>query len=355
MEYRTLGRTGLKVSPLGLGTSNFGDVTPEDEARRIIERTLDAGVNLIDLGHIYGDGLAERIVGSVLKETGRRHEVVISTKIYPGEFDDETGLARVEHVPGQNPNAQGLSRAGILNACDAALRRLQTDHIDLYQTHRPDFGIPIDETLRAFDDLVRAGKVRYIGCSTYPAWGVMEALMVSELKGYVRFASEQAPYNLLDRRIENELIPLCSRHGLGILAWAPLGMGVLAGRYSDAANYPEGSRADLLGKYYARRVTERAVRVGVEFGKLADDAGITPAQLAILWCKDQPGITAPLIGPRRFEHVDELVAVQEMTLDPGIAAACDALVPPGSAVSDFHNTSGWMKTQLTWTDCAGDG
>ena len=225
MEYRTLGRTGLKVSPLGLGTSNFGDVTPEGEARRMIERTLDAGVNLIDLGHIYGDGLAERIVGDVLKENGRRHEVLISTKIYPGEFDDETGLARVEHVPGRNPNEQGLSRAGILNACDAALRRLQTNHIDLYQTHRPDFGIPVDETLRAFDDLVRAGKVRYIGCSTYPAWSVMEALMVSELKGYVRFSSEQAPYNLLDRRIENELIPLCRKHGLGILAWAPLGMG----------------------------------------------------------------------------------------------------------------------------------
>ncbi len=348
MNYRTLGRTGLKISPLGLGTSNFGDVTPEDESRRIIERTLDAGVNLIDLGHIYGDGKAERIVGSVLKETGRRHEVLISTKIYPGEFDAETGLARSEHVPGRNPNEQGLSRAGILNACDAALRRLQTDQIDLYQTHRPDFGIPIDETLRAFDDLVRAGKVRYIGCSTYPAWGVMEALMVSELKGYVRFASEQAPYNLLDRRIENELIPLCRKHGLGILAWAPLGMGVLAGRYSDAQEYPEGSRADVLGKYYARRVTKRAVRVGVEFARLAADAGITPAQLAILWCKDQPGITAPLIGPRQFEHVDELVAVQEMTLDPEIAAACDALVPPGSAVSDFHNTSGWMKTRLTW-------
>ena len=203
--------------------------------------------------------------------------------------------------------------------------------------------------MRAFDDLVRAGKVRYIGCSTYPAWGVMEALMVSELKGYVRFASEQAPYNLLDRRIENELIPLCSRHGLGILAWAPLGMGVLAGRYSNARSYPDGSRADLLGKYYARRVTERAVQVGVEFARLAADAGVTPAQLAILWCKDQPGITAPLIGPRRFEHVDELVAGQEMTLDPEIAAACDELVPPGSAVSDFHNTSGWMKTQLTWS------
>ena len=315
-------------------------------------------MNLIDLGHIYGDGRAERIVGSVLKESGRRHEVLISTKIYPGQFDDETGLARAEHVPGRNnaadpparsdPNEQGLSRAGILNACDAALRRLQTDYIDLYQTHRPDFGIPIDETLRAFDDLVRAGKVRYIGCSTYPAWSVMEALMVSELKGYVRFSSEQAPYNLLDRRIENELIPLCQKHGLGILAWAPLGMGVLAGRYSDADKYPEGSRADLLGKYYARRVTERAIRVGVGVGKLAAQAAITPAQLAILWCKDQPGITAPLIGPRTCAHLDELVAVQEMMLDPEIRAACDALVPPGSAVSDFHNTSGWMKTRLTW-------
>ena len=336
------------VSPMGLGTSNFGDATPEDEARRTVERALDGGVNLIDLGHIYGDGRAERIVGRILKETGRRYDVVVATKIYPGEFDHATGLPARHHEPGRNPNRQGLSRAGILDACDAALRRLQTDHIDLYQTHRPDFDIPIDETLRAFDDLVRAGKVRYIGSSTYPAWSVMEALMVSEIKGYVRFVSEQAPCNLLDRRIENELAPMCRKHGLGILAWAPLGMGVLAGRYAAASDYPTGSRADEQGKYYAQRVTERAVEVGVRFAKLAAEAGITPAQLAALWCKDQPGITAPLVGPRRVEHMDELLPVLEMTLDPAVAAACDELVPPGSAVSDFHNTSGWMKTRLGW-------
>jgi len=350
MEYRTLGRTGLRVSPLGLGTSNFGDATPEDEARRMIALALDAGMNLIDLGHIYGNGRAERITGAALRELGRRHEVIVSTKVAPGPFDPRTGEARAEtrFVPGRNPNEQGLSRAGILSACHAALRRLQTDYIDLYLTHRPDFGIPIDETLRAFDDLVRAGKVRYIGCSTYPAWGVMEALMTSELKGYVRFSSEQAPYNLLDRRIENELVPLCTRHGLGILAWAPLGMGILAGRYTDASSWPSGSRADLQGMYYARRVTRRAVRTGVEFARLAAETGRSPAQLAALWCKDQPGITAALIGPRTPAHLEELAAVQEMTLEPETAAACDALVPPGSAVSDFHNTSGWMKTRLTW-------
>ena len=166
----------------------------------------------------------------------------------------------------------------LIRACEASLRRLQTDHIDLYQLHRPDFSIPIDETLAALTDLVRAGKVRYIGGSTAPAWKVMEAVLVSELKGYARFIAEQPPYNLLDRRIENELVPMCQTHGLGILAWAPLAMGMLVGRYADAHTWPADSRAQLRGGIYAERVTQKAIMAGNEFVALAHQYGLDPAK-----------------------------------------------------------------------------
>jgi aryl-alcohol dehydrogenase-like predicted oxidoreductase len=216
----------------------------------------------------------------------------------------------------------------------------------LYQLHRPDFEVPIEETLSALTDLVRAGKVRYIGSSTAPAWKVMEAIMVSELRGYVRFVSEQAPCNLLDRRIENELVPMCQAYGLGILAWSPLAMGILAGRYADASAYPEKSRAQLRGGIYAQRVTARGIAVGSEFVKLAQDVGISAAQLAVLWVKDQPGITAPLIGPRTLEQLNHFLPILEMTLDDSVRQACNALVPPGSAAANFHNSAPWMKMKL---------
>ena len=223
---------------------------------------------------------------------------------------------------------------------------MQTDYIDLYQLHRPSFDIPLDETIGALDDLVQQGKVRYIGCSTQPAWLVMEGIMVSEMKGWVRYASEQPPYNLLDRRIENELIPLAQRHGLGIICWGSLGMGVLAGRYNNADEYPANSRAAKRGGFYADRVTHRGVEIAREFAKVAKQVGITPAQLAVLWCKDQPGITAPLIGARTLDHLKHLLPVLEMTLDDDSRAACDALVPPGSVAANFHNTAYWMKTTV---------
>ncbi len=171
--------------------------------------------------------------------------------------------------------------------------------------------------------------------------------MVSELKGYVRFISEQPPYNLLDRRIENELIPLCQKHGLGIITWGPMAHGVLAGRYTDAESYPEGSRMALRGSFYADRVTPRGIEVGRRFAELAKEAGLSAAQLAILWTKEQTGITAPLIGVRSIEQFEPLLAVKDMSLDDGLRAACDELVPPGSAVANFHNTADWMKTQIS--------
>jgi aryl-alcohol dehydrogenase-like predicted oxidoreductase len=332
MEYRVLGRTGVKLAPLCLGTDNFANPTPEAECLEMINRALDAGINLIDTSNSYAKGESERIIGRALAANGRRHQVVLATKA---------------HYPtGPGPNDQGNSRLHLLRACEDSLRRLQTDYIDLYQLHRPSFDIPIDETLGALTDLVRQGKVRYIGSSTAPAWKVMEALMVSELKGYVRFVSEQPPYNLLDRRIENELIPMCQTYGLGILPWSPLAHGLLAGRYTDAESPPPRSRASLRGGIYAERITARGIEVGNKFVQLAKERDMSPAQLAVLWVKDQPGITAPLIGPRTVEQFEHFLPVMDMELDEETRVACDKLVPPGSAVANFHNSAPWMKMQI---------
>lgn len=332
MDYRLLGRTGVKVAPLCLGTDNFANPTPEDESVAIINRALDAGINLIDTSNSYAKGESERIIGRALKENGRRHDIILATKA---------------HYPtGPGPNDQGNSRLHLMKACEDSLRRLQTDHIDLYQLHRPSFELPIDETLSALTDLVRQGKVRYIGSSTAPAWKVMEAVLTSELKGYVRFVSEQPPYNLLDRRIENELVPMCQTHGLGILSWSPLAMGMLVGRYADAEKYPTASRASLRGGIYAERVTARAIEVGNQFVALAKAHNLSPVQLAVLWVKDQPGITAPLIGPRTMAQLEHYLPVLGMTLTDELRTACDALVPPGTAVANFHNTAPWMKMKI---------
>ncbi len=331
MEYRTLGRTGVKVAPIGLGTANFADPTPEDEAQRILFRALDAGINLIDTGDTYAMGESERIIGRALAESGRRDEIFLATKSF--------------YPTGPGPNDRGGSRLRLIRACEDSLRRLQTDHIDLYQIHRPDPDVPVDETLGALTDLVRQGKVRYIGCSTHPAWKVMEALMVSELKGYARYISEQPPYNLLDRRIENELIPMCQAQGLAVLPWSPLAMGILAGRYNEGG-FPSDSRATLRGGIYADRVSPRAVEAGRAFSELAQQAGLPPAQLALLWVKDQPGVTAPLFGARTVEQLEHVLPVLDRRLSDDLRAACDALVPPGSAVANFHNSAAWMKMRI---------
>ena len=242
MEYRYLGRTGVRVSPLCLGTANFGNPTPEDESIRIINRALEAGINFVDTGNTYGQGHSEKIIGKALAGNGQRHQVVLATKF---------------HYPvGPGPNDQGNSRLHIMRACEDSLRRLQTDYIDLYQVHRPSDKVPIDETLSALTDLVHQGKIRYIGSTTHPAWQLMEAVMVSELKGYARFVSEQPPYNLLDRRIENELVPMCQRYGLGIVPWSPLAMGMLAGRYLKARTIPP-NRAQLKGAASIQNVLHR--------------------------------------------------------------------------------------------------
>jgi aryl-alcohol dehydrogenase-like predicted oxidoreductase len=345
MEYRVLGRTGVNVSSFCLGTDNFADPTPEKESTQILNMALDAGINMVDTGDVYADGEGEKIIGRAIKERGERDQVIIGTKVDHGQrrpgysLDDPSSFG---------PNDHGHTRLNIIRACEKSLRRLQTDYIDLYQIHRPSPTIPWEEQLGAMSDLVHQGKVRYSGCSTHAPWTVMEALMVSELKGYARFVSEQPPYNLLDRRIENELVPLAQKHGLGLITWAPMAMGVLAGRYTSATEFPENSRAALRGGFYADRVTKRGIEVGIKFTKLAEEIGLTPAQLSVLWTRDQPGITAPLIGPRTVAQMKDLLPVIDMKLGDEMREACDALVPPGSVVANFHNTADWMKAQVTW-------
>jgi len=333
MEYRSLGRTGVLVSPLCLGAMNFGGPTSKEESIAIIKRALDGGINFIDTANVYNAGESERIVGAALKESGRRDEVVLATKLN-GRM-------------GEGPNDEGASRYHLLRACEDSLRRLQTDHIDLYQLHRPSQTIPQDETLRAFDDLVHAGKVRYIGCSTHPAWKVMEALNISERQGLARYVSEQPPYNLLDRRIENELVPLCEKYGLGILPWSPLAGGILAGRYPPGEVLAEGSRGARSGSMFRERLSGRGREVAAQVGAMARERRITGAQLALLWVKDQPGVTAPIIGPRTLQHLESFLAVLDMHLADADRPLFDALVHPGNAVADFHNSNDWMKARIT--------
>ena len=327
IEMRPLGRTGVQVSSLCLGAMNFGGPADEDASEKMLLTALDAGINFIDTADVYTGGNSERIVGEVLERSAKRDDVVLATKV---------GIPS-----GPGPNNQGASRRHIVRSCEASLRRLRTDRIDLYQLHRPSFDIEPEETLGAFDDLVGAGKVVNIGCSTHPAWFVHECLAVSDARGWARYVSEQPPYNLLDRRVENELVPLARRHGLGLLPWSPLGGGILAGRYRSTAKPPKGSRAERMPAAQDR-LTKAALAVANAVGKLADARGLTSGQLALLWLRDRPGVTSPIVGPRTIEHLQESLSIADReSLDEEAIAALDDLVAPGTFVSNFHNTSGW--------------
>jgi aryl-alcohol dehydrogenase-like predicted oxidoreductase len=333
MDYRLLGRTGVLVSPLCLGAMNFGAPTPEDESAAIINRALDAGFNFIDTADIYNFGESERILGRALKANGKRDQIVLATKVH--------------NKMGDGPNDGGDSRYHIIRACEDSLRRLQTDRIDLYQLHRPPLTMPQDEVLRAFDDLIHAGKVLYIGCSTFPAWMVMESLAISEQYRLARYVSEQPPYNLLDRRIENELLPLAQKYNMAIIPWSPLAGGILAGRYPVDGGMPEGTRGSRGSAFFTFRITNKARAVAAQVARMAQERGMTVAQLALLWAKDQPGITAPIFGPRTIEQLEQIIPVLNMKLNDADRPLFDALVHPGNAVADFHNTSDWMKARIT--------
>jgi aryl-alcohol dehydrogenase-like predicted oxidoreductase len=329
MDFRTLGTSDLRTSAFVLGTDNFLNPTTEDESESIIIRALDAGITLIDTSNSYAAGNAERIIGRTLKKHGIRQQVLLATKVfYP------TG-------PGQDE--RGLSKKAILKACEDSLKRLDTDYIDLYQLHRPDFNVPQEETLETLNALVKQGKVRFIGSSTAPAWRIREGITISQSHGWCSFVSEQPPYNLLDRRIEAEIIPLCMEKGLGILCWSPMAMGMLAGRYLHQDQMPRDSRATLRKGIYAERVTPSAIEAGNRFARFALESGYDPAHLATAWVKEQPGITAAIIGPKSIPQLEHLLPALEMRIPIEIYRNLDEMFPPASAVADFHNTSGWTE------------
>jgi aryl-alcohol dehydrogenase-like predicted oxidoreductase len=325
MEYRSLGRTGVKVSSLCLGCMMFGGRAGPEESMRIIDRALDAGINFLDTANVYNRGRSEEIVGEALRRNGRRHQVILATKVH-GVMDDA------------DPNARGNSRRHIIAQCEASLRRLQTDYIDLYQIHRPQPDIPIDETLRALDDLIRAGKVRYIGTSTFAAWQVVEALWVSERYGLNRFVCEQPPYNLLDRRVERELLPMARTFGIAVIPWSPLAGGLLTGKYRRGMEPPADSRFAAVDRnpLYRRRMNERIWDVIEGLEPIAADKGVTLSQLALAWCMAQPGVTSPIIGPRTLEQLEDNLKALEVTITDEDRARIDALIPPGQMVSPFY-------------------
>ncbi|MFC1411863.1 aldo/keto reductase [Streptacidiphilus sp. N1-12] len=312
MQYRTLGRTGIKVSPYALGALMFatsvGNPDPDDSAR-IIHRALDAGINLIDTADAYGD--SEEVVGRALK--GRRDDVVLATK--------------VGRPTGEDPNQQGGSRRWIVTAVENSLRRLQTDHIDLYQVHRPDPGTDIEETLSALSDLVRSGKVRAIGTSSLPASDIVEAQWVSERRGLERFRTEQPPYSLLSRGIEREVLPVAQRHGLGTLVWGPLGQGLLTGRVRKGRPN-ELSRAG----FFQHLNDERRLDAVEQFITLAGEAALPLTHLALAFTIAHPGVTSAIVGARTMSQLDDLLAGLDVTLSDDLLDRIDAIVPPGSDV-----------------------
>ncbi len=326
MEYRPLGRTGVKVSVLCLGCMMFGGKTSPEDSHAIIDRAIDAGINFLDTANVYTRGRSEEVVGEALKRNGKRDRIVLATKVHGVMADDD-------------PNMSGNSRRHIIQQCEASLRRLQTDWIDLYQIHRPQSSIPIDETLRALDDLVRAGKVRYIGTTTFAAWQLMESLMVSRELGLNRFVCEQPPYNLLDRRIERELIPFAQTYGFGLIPWSPLAGGLLTGKYNRNAPPPEGTRFfDYKDNPILSRRWNAAALEAVEAYKsyLQERGGCTLSQFALAWCMSQPGITSPIIGPRTMEQLEDNLKALDVTITDEDRAKVDAIVPKGGMVAPYY-------------------
>ena len=329
MQYRSLGRTGVQVSSLCLGCMNFGSPTPEDESLALVDFALDNGVNFLDTANVYNRGRSEEIVGKALQRNGKRDRIVLATKVH-GKMDDVDVLA------------SGNNRRHIIEQCDASLRRLQTDYIDLYQIHRPQSLVPIDETLRALDDLIRAGKVRYIGTSTFPAWQVMESLWVSHELGLNRFVTGQPPYHLLDRSIERELIPLAQAHGMAILPWSPLARGFLSGKYQRGQEIPGDSRVarDMQGPFSERtkrHFGDLAYALLDQVEGLAHEKGCTTAQIALSWCMNQPGITSPIIGPRTLDQLKDNLGAADVILTEQDRACLDAVAEPEQAIVPYYS------------------
>lgn len=328
MQYHLLGRTGVKVSQYCLGTMMFGRSTNEKDSIPIIHYAMDKGINFIDTADAYASGECESIVGNALK--GRRDKVILATKAFFPMGEDD-------------PNASGLSRRHIVDACERSLKRLNTDWIDLFQMHRPQADIPIDETLRALDDLIRAGKVRYIGTSMFPGWRLIEALWTAKELGLNRFICEQVAYHLLDRSAEREVIPAAISYGTGVITWGPLCGGLLTGKYTRDDTGAEGrwqGGKDNKG----REVTDKAFDVIETLVELATLQGCTASQLALVWNASQPGITAPIIGPRTMEQCVDNLGAADVSLSQETLDRLDSVAPPLSTSMTYYEAA--MKLDL---------
>jgi aryl-alcohol dehydrogenase-like predicted oxidoreductase len=313
MLYRTLGRTGIQVSPYCLGAMMFGAIgNPDhDDSIRIIHKALDAGINFIDTADVYSRGESEEIVGKALK--GRRDNIVLATKVFNPMGDD--------------PNQRGNSRRWIIAEIENSLRRLQTDYIDLYQIHRPDPTVDIEETLSALTDLVRSGKVRAIGSSTMPASDMVEAQWVAERRGLERFRTEQPTYSILNRGIEREVLPVAQRYGMGTLVWSPLAGGMLTGRIR------KGQETDLRRARMFKHITDESRLDAVEeVVALSEKTGVKMTHLAMAFAIAHPGVTSAIIGPRTMEQLDDLLASADISLSDEILDRIDEIVPPGTDV-----------------------
>jgi aryl-alcohol dehydrogenase-like predicted oxidoreductase len=312
VKYRTLGRTGIEVSPYCLGTMMFGAMgNPDhDDSIRIIHRALDAGINFLDTADVYSHGESEEIVGKAL--AGRRDDIVLASKV---------------HYPmGDDPNQRGNSRRWIVAAVENSLRRLHTDYLDLYQVHRPDPTVDVEETLSALSDLIHSGKVRAIGTSTFPASEIVEAQWVAERRGLERFRSEQPPYSIINRSVEGEVLPICQRYGMGTLVWSPLGQGLLTGRHRKG-QLTDTHRSGGMPQHFT---DERKLDVVEQLVPLAEEAGLPMTHLAMAFAIAHPGVTSAILGPRTMEQLDGLLAGADVTLDDQVLDRIDEIAPPGT-------------------------
>lgn len=322
MEYKTLGRAGVKVSPLCLGTMMFGGPTNEEDSIRIIHRALDAGINFMDTANVYNDGESERVIGKAVRSN--REKWVIATKVH-GSM-------------GNDVNQSGSHRVNIMSAVEASLQRLGTDYIDVYYLHRWDVSTRIAESLRALDDCVRQGKVRYIACSNFEAWRVCEALWTSEQLGLEEFVCVQPLYNIVNRDAEVELLPFCEKYGVGIVPYSPLARGVLSGKYLVGQAPPKGSRAARKDRRILQtELREESYEVARQLKPLADAHGKTLTQFALAWVLANPLITSAIIGPRTMEQLEDNLGCLDCTLSAADEAAVDALVPPGEHTGKGYN------------------
>jgi len=321
MQHRPLGRTGVSVSQFCLGTMMFGSWgNPDhDESIRIIHAALDAGINFIDTADVYGAGESEEIVGKAL--AGRRDDVVLATKFHNPMGDDL--------------NQRGNSRRWIMRAFEDSLRRLGTDWIDVYQVHRPDPSTDVEETLSALTDLVRQGKVRYIGSSTFPASQIVEAQVAARDRNLERFVTEQPPYSILVRGVEADVLPTCARHGMAVMSYSPLAGGWLSGRWRKDTGQQESSRAGRLPERFdlSNPYNQRKLDAVEELAQLAEQAGLTLIQLAIAFAASHPAITSPLIGPRTMEQLETQLAAADVVLSADVLDRIDEIVPPGITIN----------------------